>query len=506
MLTGPPFAGSGERRAAIGIGALCTALLTVSVLRHEMWRDEFQAWAIARSAGNPLELLDHVAWERHPPLWYLVLWIAARFTEGVWLLGAVGWALGLATMLLVAVRAPWPWWARLAVVTGYYPLYELGTISRSWTLVGLLVVLALVEMDRDEVRPRRLGVILVALAMTEIHALPLACSLAATVVLPSLRSRWSRVTAAVSVVAVAVVLYLVVPAPDGRDLRALHLFPDGVFLRRLDGALGGLARALFPVPEFRVAFRDAFLVDRSDLLVGGVGLVGLAAVTVVAARDRRILVQWLLAFGGLAYLIGALGLPMTGRHSSVLWWSSVAVFWRAARSAPAAVDPSPARSAVRSATSGVVLVALAAGVTGGAWAWATEIGEPFSASAAAVGFVEERVGSSDVVVLCPTWSQYCASVAVPLGTTMHRSADDPGQDFFPNDRRRQSVLDPDLVVDEARRLAVELGVDVAVVEPDIVPSSVPCADRWRPARRSITGEELTVCMLDDLLPAAGDEP
>ena len=46
----------------------------MSVLRHEMWRDEIQAWSIvigSRSVGDLLH--GALRYEGHPPLWYLVL-------------------------------------------------------------------------------------------------------------------------------------------------------------------------------------------------------------------------------------------------------------------------------------------------------------------------------------------------------------------------------------------------------------------------------------------------
>ena len=47
---------------------------------HEMWRDEIQAWLLARDSLSPLELLHNIRYEGHPGLWHLILWPIAQCT------------------------------------------------------------------------------------------------------------------------------------------------------------------------------------------------------------------------------------------------------------------------------------------------------------------------------------------------------------------------------------------------------------------------------------------
>ena len=48
---------------------------------HEMWRDEIQAWLIARDSASPIEVLYHLnRYDGHPGLWHLCLYILKFIT------------------------------------------------------------------------------------------------------------------------------------------------------------------------------------------------------------------------------------------------------------------------------------------------------------------------------------------------------------------------------------------------------------------------------------------
>src|SRR5207249_1186745 len=50
---------------------LLSAALVAS--RHELWRDEMQAWLIARDSPTVLDILRQARYEGAPPLWHLAL-------------------------------------------------------------------------------------------------------------------------------------------------------------------------------------------------------------------------------------------------------------------------------------------------------------------------------------------------------------------------------------------------------------------------------------------------
>ena len=53
----------------------------VGILHHEIWRDEFQAWLLARDSASLIELFQNMRYEGHPGLWHLCLYGLTRITH-----------------------------------------------------------------------------------------------------------------------------------------------------------------------------------------------------------------------------------------------------------------------------------------------------------------------------------------------------------------------------------------------------------------------------------------
>ena len=64
-------------------GALIFIFLILGALnasRHEMWRDEIQAWLLAKDSSSPVQLLKNLKYEGHPGVWHLSLFPLSRIT------------------------------------------------------------------------------------------------------------------------------------------------------------------------------------------------------------------------------------------------------------------------------------------------------------------------------------------------------------------------------------------------------------------------------------------
>lgn len=56
----------------------------IGLAHHEMWRDELEAWLIARDSNSIFALLKNLKYTGHPPLWYFCLYIITRFIQSPW--------------------------------------------------------------------------------------------------------------------------------------------------------------------------------------------------------------------------------------------------------------------------------------------------------------------------------------------------------------------------------------------------------------------------------------
>lgn len=137
------------RPALWPLAAACAmALQALLVLTHQPWMDEWQALQVALGTPDLASLLNILHYEGHPPLWYLLLRGAALVVPGPWVLPAVLLPIALATQGLVLRLPMLPRWERLALALNATLLIEAGSISRSFSLGALLLILAFTSERR----------------------------------------------------------------------------------------------------------------------------------------------------------------------------------------------------------------------------------------------------------------------------------------------------------------------------------------------------------------------
>ena len=54
--------------------------VAIGLLNHEMWRDELEAWLIAKDSISIPEMLNNLKYTGHPALWYLCLHFISKVT------------------------------------------------------------------------------------------------------------------------------------------------------------------------------------------------------------------------------------------------------------------------------------------------------------------------------------------------------------------------------------------------------------------------------------------
>ena len=157
-----------------GLTAAYALVLAFGLAHHEMYRDELQAWLLARDSAGPADLFANLKYEGHPALWYLLLMPLTRLTASPWPMQALHLVIASTTVFLVARFAPFNRLQSALFAFGYFPLFQYGVISRSYALSLLLAVVACVFLHDRWRRPVRLGVALFLLSHTSVHGAILA--------------------------------------------------------------------------------------------------------------------------------------------------------------------------------------------------------------------------------------------------------------------------------------------------------------------------------------------
>ncbi len=148
---------------AIGLGLV--------LARHEMWRDETQAWLLVRDSVSPAALLHNMRYEGHPGLWHLLLWGVAHLTWNPVAMQVIHGLIAASAVFLVLRFAPFRWPTRILLCLGYFFSYEWAAISRNYSIsVLLFFAFAILHRKRWRWFPAQAGVAF-ALCHTNIHSL-----------------------------------------------------------------------------------------------------------------------------------------------------------------------------------------------------------------------------------------------------------------------------------------------------------------------------------------------
>jgi hypothetical protein len=287
----------GRNRFAAAVTCAFAVACGLGMHRHEMWRDELQAWLLAAGSGSLPELFHNLRYEGHPALWHLLLFAVSRVTHALWAMQVLHLAIAAAAVFLFARNAPFSRRARALFAFGYFPLFEYGVISRSYSL-GLLLVLAFASLA-----PRRLsrgylslGIVLALLANANAYGWLLAAVLAGGLFVEALTR--AEVRQAVAARLGETLLSLGIWAA-GALLGVLQMLPpdDGGFAarsswsfawdsRKLLLTLASVAQAYLPLPNVGAeAVWNSLLLWRLPVQVSV--LLGVAAVAGLAFHLRR---------------------------------------------------------------------------------------------------------------------------------------------------------------------------------------------------------------------------
>ena len=139
----------------------------VAIFFHEKWRDEAQAWLIARDL-NFLDILKQMSYEGHPPLWHLLLMPFAKLgfpyiTESV-----LCWAITCLSAWLILTKSPFKKGTQILILLTAPMLFLCPVVARSYCLIPLALTLIAIFYPRRKQKPVRYTLSILLLAYTHI--------------------------------------------------------------------------------------------------------------------------------------------------------------------------------------------------------------------------------------------------------------------------------------------------------------------------------------------------
>ncbi len=152
--------------------AISLAILLVKFGFHEMWKDEWQAWLMARDMGWG-ELTASLYYEGHPALWYSYLKIWTGISGILNLAEDVALQLAHTLVIIAAlgvfiVKFRLPLWVKILLLLGYFFFFEYGIVNRGYALVMLLAFSVAASLEAVDRKPFKLAALLFLLCQTEV--------------------------------------------------------------------------------------------------------------------------------------------------------------------------------------------------------------------------------------------------------------------------------------------------------------------------------------------------
>lgn len=308
-----------EAHYALGLAFLFLTVGGYTTIHHEMWRDEIQAWLLARDSASVFELFAHLKYEGHPGLWHLFLMPLSRMTHAPVIMQVFHLLITGVTVYLFVRYAPFSGLQKFLFCFGYFVLYEYGVIARNYAF-GLLLIIVFCVLFRE--RYRRfiwIGCVLFLLAHTSVHALILTLAIGFALCCEYLCRNWLSEPlvqeiaaiddkkpiwigfALIGIGIITAVLQLNPPPDTGFAVEWKFTYDP----EELSKVIHLISRAYLPIPEFSLNFWNKHQLETysffQSIQIPFCFLLILCSVQVLLKRPTALLIYLVATFGLLAF-------------------------------------------------------------------------------------------------------------------------------------------------------------------------------------------------------------
>lgn len=147
---------------------LCYSIITfIILLFHESWRDEAQAWLIARDL-NIIDIFVQMKYEGHPVIWYLILVPFAKLGLPYIFVKIVSWLICNIAVWLILKKAPFNLILKILFIFSMPMIYLYPSISRSYCLIPLAITLVAIYFGQRHEKPIQYILSILFLANTHV--------------------------------------------------------------------------------------------------------------------------------------------------------------------------------------------------------------------------------------------------------------------------------------------------------------------------------------------------
>lgn len=306
-------------------------LLLITTWRHEMWRDELEAWLIVRDSTLP-GILAHLHTIAHPPLWYVLILAVQWVSQDPAAMQVLHILIAVGVMALLLFYSPFTRIQKGLLVGNYYFLYEYGAISRNYSVCLFFAFLFVTMLCRRKRSVWWLLVPLLLLCQTHVLGIMLAIGFSLYLLIEFVQNRRPDgkphlvrmlLTIMMLTAGLGIAVYYAYPFHGMQMWSDLHLRISNIPQAAL--AWKGLAHSYFPLPPISTTFWNHSILSSGHLLLILSPLCVLGGVLLF--RSRPAILAFYLAVTGMLMLFFYLYFHGYLRHHGFFFIALLIGFW-----------------------------------------------------------------------------------------------------------------------------------------------------------------------------------
>ena len=139
----------------------------VLVMKHELWFDEVQAWALADNL-DVIELIKQMKYEGHSAMWSLFLKVFINMGFNYFILNFISWFIGCLSAILIIYKTKFSNLIKILLLFNISLVYYCTVFARPYSIIYLMFVLLIIFYKDRYKYPILVGLILLVLSNTHL--------------------------------------------------------------------------------------------------------------------------------------------------------------------------------------------------------------------------------------------------------------------------------------------------------------------------------------------------
>jgi hypothetical protein len=246
----------------------------IGIIHHEMWRDELQAWMIARDSSSLSDLFKNLKYEGHPGLWHICLHVLSIVIDSPVAMQVFHLLIATGVIYVFTRFSPFTKQQKALFAFSYFPFFEYSIISRNYGVGVLLIFLFCAFFPQRNRSYILLSTILALLANTNIYCFIISSCLAMTLLIERIfdksilgllsAKKWNiSISAAIFLLGITIAIITILPPEDVGLFKGESGFYKGEILSQVNqeashlssvmpivSTIGIIWRSYIPVPKF----------------------------------------------------------------------------------------------------------------------------------------------------------------------------------------------------------------------------------------------------------------